>query len=85
MRLCTVLSDACNLDAEEAAPQGRLVGMEPGSLIIGDPRGDAWREAVDGVKGAQQLIGAPQLLKHLQLRRPLEQCPSLYTSKGIAR
>ena len=64
-----VPKQAADLYAVEAASQGRLVSMEPGRLIIGDPCAAARRKAIDGVKGAQQLIGAPQLFKHLHFKQ----------------
>ena len=40
-RPCIEQGGAANLDAEEAAPQGGLVGMEPGRLVVGGACGAA--------------------------------------------
>ena len=55
-----------HLDAEESAAQWSLISMQPGCLIVDDPCGSAWGQAVDGVKRAQQLVRAPEHLEYLQ-------------------
>ena len=55
-----------HLDAKESTAQWGLISMQPGCLIVDDPCGSAWGQAVDGVKGAQQLARAPEHLEYLQ-------------------
>ena len=55
-----------HLDAEESTAQWGLISMQPGCLVVDNPSKSARGQAIDGVEGAQQLIGAPQHRKYLQ-------------------